>query len=375
MFRRLIAACAVALVLAGGALLAQQDDRARAEALSRRAADRMQALREEATHLAAEERTLLGDLRRLEVEREIRATELEQARSEVRAAANDLAAVDQQIAALDAQSTAALPDLRARLVTLYKLGRGRYARLLLSASDVRQFGQAARLVSALAEQDRQRVAQHQRRLADLNAARTAARERHARVQQLQAAAEQAEASVDQALKARTTLVRDIDTRRDLNAQFAGELLAAQQRLQATVAGLSTGDIAALPIAPFKGDLDWPVPGTVRQRFGATVAGRPPLRGIEIAAPEGSAVNAVHDGTVAYADTFTGYGRLVIVDHGKQTFTLYGNLGEIQAERGSHVERGSPVGTVGLAAGDAAAVYFELRVDGRAVDPLQWLGKR
>lgn len=355
--------------------MAQQADRDRTETLSRQAADRLQALHEEASRLAAEERTLLGDLRKLEVEREIRATELARAREQVRAATADLAAIDQQIAALTAQSTAALPDLRARLVTLYKLGRGQYARLLLSASDVRQFGQAVRLVSALAEQDRQRVTQHQRRLSDLNAARAAARERQAGVEQLQAAAVKAEAAAVQALNARAALVHDIDTQRDLNAQFSGELLAAQQRLQASLAGLSGADTAVLPIAPFKGALEWPVPGNVRQRFGASATGRPPLRGIEIQAAQGAAVRAVHDGTVAYADDFTGYGRLVIVDHGRQTFTLYGNLGEIRAEKGSHIERGEPIGTVGLAEGDAGVLYFELRVDGRAVDPLQWLGKR
>jgi septal ring factor EnvC (AmiA/AmiB activator) len=100
-----------------------------------------------------------------------------------------------------------------------------------------------------------------------------------------------------------------------------------------------------------------------------------MRGVEIAAPAGSTVHAVHDGTVAYADAFTGYGRLVIVDHGNQTFSLYGNLADLTAAKGTHVQSGSPVGTVGLAADGTAATYFELRVDGRPVDPLQWLTKR
>jgi len=87
------------------------------------------------------------------------------------------------------------------------------------------------------------------------------------------------------------------------------------------------------------------------------------------------VHAVHDGTVAFADTFTGYGRLVIVDHGNQTFTLYGNLGELQVVKGAHVSKGAVVGSVGLSDGQAGVLYFELRVDGRPVDPLQWLAKR
>lgn len=374
MFRRVIAIGIVLIGLASAASLAQQADRQQADALARRATDRLTALQQEADRLAAEARTVLGDLRRLELEREVRATELQRARDGAQQAAADLAAIDSQVAALETESAAALPDLQARLVTLYKLGRGQYARLLLSASDVRQFGQAVRLVSALAEQDRLRVRQYQARLAELNTARDRARERQARLKELQSGAERAQAASVAAVAAHETLVREIDSRRDLNAQYAGELLAAQERLQASLTTLGTAAAPTLPLTPFKGDLDWPIAGTVRQRFGTSMAGRPSLRGIELAGAQGAAVQAVHDGTVAYADAFTGYGRLVILDHGNQTFSLYGNLGEIQVEKGAHVARGVPVGTVGLA-GDSAALYFELRVDGRAVDPLQWLAKR
>jgi septal ring factor EnvC (AmiA/AmiB activator) len=353
----------------------QPDARERTEALARRAADRLQALHDEADRLANQERSLLGDLRKLEIEREIQATELERARAAARQAAAERAALERQITLLTAAADAARPDIDARLVTLYKLGRGRYARLLLSASDLRQFAQAVRLVSALAEQDRQRLGEQQRRVAQLEAARAAARDRQARLTQLEADAERARAAAEQALEQRTALVRDIDTQRDLNAQFSSELIAAQQRLQASLSGLATSEPAVLPIAPFKGALDWPVDGTLRQRFGFAAPGRPPLRGIEIQAAQGSPVRVVHDGVVAFADTFEGYGRLVIVDHGNQTFTLYGNLDEVHATPGAHVTRDADIGTVGVGIANAPVLYFELRVDGRAVDPLQWLTKR
>ena len=94
-------------------------------------------------------------------------------------------------------------------MTLYKLGRGQYARLLLSASDLRQFGQAVRLVSALAEQDRQRIADHQRRLASLQAARAATAERQQQVQRAQADAQRAQAAAEKAIAAHSALVDEI----------------------------------------------------------------------------------------------------------------------------------------------------------------------
>lgn len=365
----------VATVAAGIGVFAQPVDRDRAEALSRRAGERLAALRAEAQRLAAEQNTLLGTLRRLEVEREVRALELARARREAEQVAADVSALDQQVRTLEAQERAALPDVHARLVTLYKLGRGQYARLLLSAADGRQFAQAVRLVSAVAEQDRQRLAQYRQRLEQITQARALAQQRQAQLRTLQEAAASARNAADRAVDAHLALVRDIDGRRDLTQRFASELLASQQRLQAVLAGFASPATLGLPIRPFKGDLDWPVPGTVRQRFGATESGRPAARGIEIAAPEGSAVHAVHDGLVAFADAFAGFGRLVIVDHGSQTFTLYGNLAEVQVRQGSRVERGEPVGSVGLGSDGSAGIYFELRVDGQPVDPLQWLAKR
>ena len=78
--------------------------------------------------------------------------------------------------------------------------------------------------------------------------------------------------------------------------------------------------------------------------------------------------------VAFADPFSGFGNLVIVDHGAQAFSLYGNLLDIGVKKGTIVEAGQPLGTVGASLTGPAGLYFELRVDGQPVDPLQWLRK-
>src|SRR5439155_20794772 len=98
------------------------------------------------------------------------------------------------------------------------------------------------------------------------------------IERLRAAALRAEAAADQAARTRNDLISDIDRRRDLNAQLAGELASAQQKLQAELrqigSGAAASESAALPLRPFRGDLEWPADGlTIRQRFGA-----PGLRG-------------------------------------------------------------------------------------------------
>ena len=367
---------AIFAVFAVFASPAQSPERARTEALARRATDRLQALQREADRLAAEERTVLGDLRKLEIERQLKSEQVRQLDGDIASIQTELAGTTENIASLQQSELAARPELRARLVSIYKLGRARYLRLLLGTADARQLGHAARTIAALAAMDRERLASHQRTLDEITSGRRTLDTRSRQFAALRADAEQARVAAIRAADARNALVRDIDRRRDVNAQLAGELQGAQQKLQRVLRDVAAGagaPAAMLPIGPFRGDLDWPVAGAVRTRFAP--AERTPSNGIEIGAAEGSDAAAVHDGTVAFAGPFSGFGNLVILDHGAQTFSLYGDLLDTAVKKGDRVDRGRRVGTVGPTASGAAGLYFELRVDGHPVDPLQWLKQK
>ena len=372
----------VVFVLLPGALFGRQlPDRARTETLATRATDRLQALHDEADRLAIEERTLLRDLRQLELSRQIRTEELRQSAAQARQAASELAAVDAEIRRLEKQEQVEGPELSARLAELYKLGQSRYLRMMLSISDARRLGAAARMVSALARRDRDRVAASQRRRESLAASRTQLNERAVRLVALRTDAERARVVADRAVDDRNAIIEGIDRQRDLNAQLASELMGAQQSLQARLKEIGGGAMAAepavLPLRAFRNDLDWPVPGSVRQRFGAGTASRRGMsNGIEIAAAEGTPALAIHDGIVAFAGTFAGFGNLVILDHGSQTFSLYGESARYRRDEGSARRAGSTrSASVGPSLAGSKPLYFELRVDGQPVDPLQWLKKR
>jgi septal ring factor EnvC (AmiA/AmiB activator) len=356
---------------------AQPSDRARTEALAQRASARLAELQKEADRLAGEARTLLGDLRKLEVERQIRAEEFRRADETAVAAESQLAAITAEIGRLEQEDRSSQPELAARLVELYKLGQARYLRLLLSTTDARRIGEAARLVGAISKRDNDRLLTHQQRLAQLTTQRAAAQARSKQLVAARAEAQRAQAATGRAVAERDALMRAIDARRDLNAQLAGELQQAQQKLQAALgaAGPAAAPAgAALPLRPFRGALPWPVEGALRRRFQSRL-GPSALNGIEVAAGEGTPVAVVHDGRVAFANTFSGYGNLVIVDHGNQSFSLYGHLLEISVSQGAAVAAGDRVGTVGQTLDGQPGLYFEVRIDGRPVDPLQWLRSR
>jgi septal ring factor EnvC (AmiA/AmiB activator) len=387
-FRRKIWAVAIAAVIGIGLSAqgpvdpapasADASPRQAAEAQAKRAAERLAALQREAESLATQERSLLADLRKLEIDRAIKVQQLEQIERDaaaVRQAQRETAA---RTAALQGEAERQRPDVEARLVRLYKMGRAGYWRLLLDVNSLRDVGRAYRTAAALGRIDRDRVNEHRQTLAELNKDRIALQRRATELDALERKTQQASAAVERAVNARTELVTSIDTRRDLNAQLTGELQDAQRKLQATLAQVGSGRpvaATALPLRPFQGSLPWPAEGVLSARFGTRAPGTagPPVRnGIELSLAEGHAVHAVHEGTVAFADFFTGYGTVVILQHEDDTYTVYGHLGSATVHKGDRVEAGHTVGVAGRNPSGNPSLYFELRVDGKAVDPLQWL---
>jgi septal ring factor EnvC (AmiA/AmiB activator) len=368
-----------AVVAAGAAIAAAQaGDQPVRNPDTQRADARLDALHREADRLAGEARTLLNELRTREIGRLIATEELHRATEDVAAAAADLAQLDVELQRVAAEVDTQLPALRRRLIDLYKLGEGRYLRLLLSTADARHAGQASRTVAMLAYTDRLRVEERRRQLDVLKATRERLVARQAHVEAARAEALRAQAAAQRAVQEQSVLLRRIDQRRDLTAQLAGELQIAQQNLQITLQAMARGEAVIppiLPIAPFQGDLVWPVEGRVRRRYAGATGANPLSSGIEIEAAEGTAVHAVHGGTVSFADAFAGFGNLVIIEHDARNFSLYGHLLDILVVRGARLESGAEVGSVGRSPGGAAGLYFELRIDARPVDPLQWLRVR
>lgn len=344
--------------------------------MASRATERIAALQREADQLAAAARTVFNDLRRLELDRAIAQQKLAQATAELDAVTSERDQAVARVKALEDERVRSTPGLEERLVSIYKRGRGGYIRLLLSSDDPRAFGRLTRGVAAISALDRMRVDTHRRTLAAQRNALADLDTRHAEVATSQQAAARARTDVDKAVTARNAAIDALDARRDLAARYVDELQTAQSALEGAVGALDSSAVPALPFRPFRGDLDWPVTGRVTSRFGRAIDGRFGTsivhNGIEIATTEGTPVRAVHGGKVAHAAPFSGFGTLVIVDHGAAVFTLYGHLSDTNLERGMPIARGDVVGMAGMAPAGSAAVYFEVRVDGRPSDPLQWL---
>ena len=163
-------------------------------------------------------------MRRLELDRDIRLAVQRDAEKSLAAANDELNATVARLDALEQRQSAEIPGLASRLAELYKLGSGGYVRLLFSVDDVREMGRAYRAVAALAARDRERVRAHAstlNRCASVKADLQARRERGGDAGGAMRAGPRVDAAA--AVRARSALISEIDARRDLNAQLAGEL--------------------------------------------------------------------------------------------------------------------------------------------------------
>jgi septal ring factor EnvC (AmiA/AmiB activator) len=281
--------------------------------------------------------------------------------------------------------------LRRRLVEIYKRGALWEVEAYLSAASFADLVARYKYLHELARRDRSLV----RRVEQLR--NTVAGQRALLVQlQAELARNRAEkAAEERRMRALESAgARNLRQVQEQAARTRRQLAAIQrdeQRLAGLIASLETArrraetSPNARPSAPSTlrtsdlGRLDWPVNGTLLYRFGRVRSANNTTtrwNGVGIGAAEGTPVRAVAGGEVMVAEQIGTYGVTVILQHGGGDYSVYGSLGRADVRKGQTIAKGDAVGTVG--AGDAdlpAHLHFEVRPQGRAVDPLEWLRGR
>jgi murein DD-endopeptidase MepM/ murein hydrolase activator NlpD len=155
-----------------------------------------------------------------------------------------------------------------------------------------------------------------------------------------------------------------------SADLAARIQAAQAASRAS-SGAGTTDASGSPVtAPTTGFI-WPVSGPITSPFGMRWGTLHP--GIDIGVPTGTPIHAAAAGTVIYCGWMSGYGNLVMIDHGGDLATLYGHQSRIAVSCGESVTQGQVIGYSGCTGFCTGPhVHFEVRVNGSPVDPLGYL---
>ncbi|MBO6851938.1 MAG: peptidoglycan DD-metalloendopeptidase family protein [Marinobacter sp.] len=161
-----------------------------------------------------------------------------------------------------------------------------------------------------------------------------------------------------------------------------ELEADRERLEQLLREVEEA-IASIPSPneskPFKSlrnKLPWPAKGKVFSNFGDRYAdGKLRRNGLMMNTAEDADIRAIHYGRVVFANWLRGFGLMTIVDHGDGYMTLYGHSSSLFTSPGDWVDAGEAIAAAGRTGGtEDPALYFEIRHNGKPVNPRGWLGK-
>lgn len=178
-------------------------------------------------------------------------------------------------------------------------------------------------------------------------------------------------------QALATIDRDLGSRQEKLERLRRERRALQSLIARLTRESSAPALRVEPQsapAPAQQLKDLPLRGRTVVRFGQPRAdGLLRWDGMVLAAPAGSEVKAVRGGRVVYADWLPGMGLLLVVDHGKGYMSLYGHNQDLLKKAGQTVRQGEAIATVGDSGGEGnPGLYFEVRRNGKPVDPRSWV---
>jgi murein DD-endopeptidase MepM/ murein hydrolase activator NlpD len=287
---------------------------------------------------------------------------------------------------LKEQYAQSIDVLDSRLVAIYESDETSTIDVFLGSSSVQDALDKVQYLNEIGDQDR-RIAQQ------VAAAKDAIKVQRATTKKLRRTV-QSETAVISARTAQTRDVRNqlVGAKNDLSAtkqqklQDISKLTAEQQAAAGEIDALqaASNSIAARIRAaqanrqsggptstPSSAGLIWPVNGPVTSPFGWRW-GRM-HQGIDIGVGMGTPIKAAAAGTIIYCGWESGYGNLVVIDHGGNLATAYGHQSAIAAACGQQVAQGDVIGYVGCTGHCTGPhLHFEVRIDGNPVDPLGYL---
>lgn len=184
-------------------------------------------------------------------------------------------------------------------------------------------------------------------------------------------------ALQQTTEEKNNLLKRIQTQRGLYEQALKEMKKAESTLISTLTSSSkTQEQKVRAFSLNKGKLPPPVWGEVISRFkqeSATGDDTIFTNGISINTPDKSEAFAVYDGEVIFAGTMRGYGKMVIIDHEQEYYSVTARFNELRVQEGDLVKQGQVIGLTGKNASlFGKGLYFEIRHGEVAENPLDWL---
>jgi murein DD-endopeptidase MepM/ murein hydrolase activator NlpD len=178
------------------------------------------------------------------------------------------------------------------------------------------------------------------------------------------------------------LLKEIRQKKELSLAMVESMTHASRKLDSRITSIQKGkksDPGKDSFSSYQGRLMIPADGEIISKFGPLRIGDYKSftfqKGIDIKVKRGEPVKSVFKGKVMFAQWLKGYGNLLVIDHGKNYYTLYAHVEEIFKQKGETVKTGEVIATTGDTGSiKGACLHFEVRHHGKPVNPMKWLKK-
>jgi murein DD-endopeptidase MepM/ murein hydrolase activator NlpD len=199
----------------------------------------------------------------------------------------------------------------------------------------------------------------------------------ARVAAIRAERAEALGALKSVLSKKKVLLADVEVKKSRWQRIQDQLDRESDNIQSLLAQQSSTSSTSPAPSYGGGQFAWPAPGPITSPYGYRThpifGGRRLHTGVDIGAPYGATVVAAAPGVVAYAGSMSGYGNVVVVDHGGGVATTYNHLSGFAVSSGQRVSRSQPVASVGCTGYCTGPhLHFEVRIGGAPVDPMPYL---
>ncbi len=270
--------------------------------------------------------------------------------------------------------------LQNRIVAAYEVGDIVYLDVLLNSTSFSEFISNYYLIGEIARYDNELLEDIEEQKNEIENAKLLLEEKQKNIKTVKKNKEKRTIALENSKIIRNSYIDKLTKEEKETQETIDKYQAELNSIEAQIIALTTGNIGSDYIG---GEFAWPAPGytTITSRYGMRI--HPILKvarvhsGTDIAMPTGAYVIAANDGVVIHAGyTTTGYGNMVMIDHGGGVCTLYGHGSEIIAQLGQTVKKGDIImkaGSTGWSTGPH--LHFEVRINGHSVDSLPFITKQ
>lgn len=265
---------------------------------------------------------------------------------------------------------------QARMVAIYEAGDVVYLDVLLNSNSFSDFISNYYLIGEIAKYDNNLLENIEEQKKQIESAKFLLEEKKKNLNVLKKNKEKTAIALENSKVIRNSYISRLSEQEKETQSKIDEYQTELNNLESQIVALTTGNIGSNYIG---GEFAWPAPGytTITSRYGMRI--HPILKtarvhtGTDIAMPTGAYIIAANDGIVIKSMYTTGYGNMVMIDHGGGVSTLYGHGSEIIAQTGQEVKKGDIImkaGSTGWSTGPH--LHFEVRINGTAVDSLPYI---